>query len=51
MNDYAESGRSSPASFGGVQTSHGGSGAGFGRGNVGDKVRPILSLDIDRKHG
>ncbi|KIR54000.1 solute carrier family 35 (UDP-sugar transporter), member A1/2/3 [Cryptococcus gattii Ru294] len=46
--DYAGSGRSSPA---GIQAGHGGSGAGFGRGSVGDKVRPILSLDIDRKHG
>ncbi|OWZ47513.1 solute carrier family 35 (UDP-sugar transporter), member A1/2/3 [Cryptococcus neoformans] len=50
-NDYTGSGRSSPASFGGAQASHAGSGAGFGRGNAGDKVRPILSLDIDRKHG
>ncbi|KIR38899.1 solute carrier family 35 (UDP-sugar transporter), member A1/2/3 [Cryptococcus deuterogattii 99/473] len=33
-HDYAGSGRSSPA---GVQASHGGSGAGFGRGSVGDK--------------
>lgn len=47
-HDYAGSGRSSPV---GVRGGHGGSGAGFGRGSVGDKVRPILSLDIDRKHG
>ncbi|ODO06398.1 solute carrier family 35 (UDP-sugar transporter), member A1/2/3 [Cryptococcus wingfieldii CBS 7118] len=44
------SGRSSPAAVPNTNM-HGGPGTGFQRGTVGDKVRPILSLDIDRKQG
>ncbi|WVQ73939.1 hypothetical protein IAR50_003520 [Cryptococcus sp. DSM 104548] len=44
------SGRSSPGVVPNTNM-HGGPGTGFQRGAVGDKVRPILSLDLERKQG